>query len=59
MITNIKASSWNQKLSGLQALVVQRLDNPIHQINLYTVDNTIRFAITCPLDDDLDVIHPL
>lgn len=55
MITNILVGSWNQKLSGLQALVVQRLDNPIHQINLYTVDNTIRFAITCLLDDDLSI----
>ena len=55
MITNILVGSWNQKLSGLQALVVQRLDNPIHRINLYPVDNTIRFAITCPLDDDLSI----
>ena len=55
MITNILVGSWNQKLSGLQALVVQRLDNPIRQINLYPMDNTIHFAITCPLDDDLSV----
>ena len=55
MITNILVGSWNQKLGGLQALVVQRLDNPIRQINLYPVDNTICFAITCPLDDDLSV----
>ena len=38
-----------------QAPVVRRSDNSIHWINLYPVDNAIRFAITYPLDSDLSV----
>ena len=37
------------------ALVVQRLDSAIHWINLYTVDNTIHFAINYLLDSNLSV----
>ena len=37
----------------LQALVVQRLDSAIHRIKLYSVDNTIGFPNTYPLDGDL------
>ena len=29
------------------------VDNSIHRINLYTMDNTIGFPITYPLDSDL------
>ena len=29
------------------------VDNSIHRINLYTMDNTIGFSITYPLDSDL------
>ena len=36
-----------------QALVVGRLNNAIHYIKLYPVDNAIRFAITYPPDSDL------
>ena len=36
-----------------QASVVWRLDNVIHWIKLYPVDNSIGFAITYPPDSDL------
>ena len=37
------------------ASVIRRSDNAIHWINLYLVDNAMRFAITYPLDSDLSV----
>ena len=37
----------------LQALVVQKMDSAIHQINHYPVDNAINFRNTYPLDSDL------
>ena len=37
----------------LQALVVQKMDSAIHQINHYPVDNAINFQNTYPLDSDL------
>ena len=37
------------------ALVVRRLDNAIHWIKLYLVDNTICFAITYLLDRNLSI----
>ena len=37
------------------APVIQRLDNTIHWINLYPVDNTKRFPLTCLLNSDLSV----
>ena len=46
LITNL-----NNKL----APAVRGSDNAIHWINLYPVDNTIRFAITYLLDGDLSV----
>ena len=36
-----------------QTLVVRRLNNAIHYIKLYPVDNAIRFAIIYPPDSDL------
>ena len=36
-----------------QALVVQKLDSAIHQINLYPVENANGFPNTYPLDIDL------
>jgi len=36
-----------------QAPVVQGVDGAIHWMNLYPVDNTIGFPITCPLGSDL------
>ena len=42
-------------LYTVQAPVFRREDNAIHWINLYLVDNAIRFAITYPLDGDLSV----
>ena len=33
--------------------VVQRLDNTIHWLNLYLVDNAIGFPNTYPADGDL------
>ena len=41
--------------SFFQVPVVRRSDNAIHWINLYLVDNAIRFAITYLLDSDLSV----
>ena len=38
-----------------QALVVRRLDNAIHGIKLYPVDNDICLAISYPPDSDLSV----
>ena len=37
------------------ALVFRRLDEAIHWINLYPLDNAVRIAITYPLDIDLSV----
>ena len=37
------------------APVIQRLDNTILWINLYPVDNTKRFPLTCLLESDLSV----
>ena len=37
----------------VQALVVQRLDSAIHRIKIYSVDNTIGFPNTYPLNSDL------
>ena len=39
----------------LLAPVIRRSDDAIHWINLYLVDNAVRFAITYPLDSDLSV----
>ena len=36
-----------------QAPVVQRVDNAIHRINHYPVDNVVCFANTYPLDSHL------
>ena len=38
-----------------QTLVVRRLNNAIHRIKFYQVDNAIHFAITYPPDSDLSV----
>ena len=38
-----------------QTLVVRRLNNAIHRIKFYQVDNAIRFAITYRPDSDLSV----
>ena len=35
------------------APVVQTMDNAIHRINHYPLDNAIGFAITYPVDSDL------
>ena len=37
----------------MMALVVQRVDNAIQQINHYALDSTIGFPSTYPLDSDL------
>ena len=37
----------------LQVPVVRKVDNSIHGINLYPVDNAIDFPIPIPLDSDL------
>ena len=38
-----------------QAPVVQGVDNTIYWINLYLVDNAVRFAISYLLDSDLSI----
>ena len=48
--TDTATRSVNEKE---QALVVRRLNNAIHWIKLYPVDNAVRFAITNPPDSDL------
>ena len=44
-----------EPLGNPLAPVVRRLDNAIHWIKLYPVDNAIRFAITYTLDSSLYV----
>ena len=39
--------------SNLRALVIQKVDNPIHWINLNPVDNAVGIQYTYPLDNDL------
>ena len=39
--------------SNLQALVIQKVDNAIHWINLNPVDNAVGIHNTYPLDNDL------
>ena len=38
-------STWNTAILKHQAPIARRLDNAIHWIKLYPVDNAIRFAI--------------
>ena len=40
-------------MSNLQALVIQKVDNAIHWINLNPVDNAVGVNNTYPLDSDL------
>ena len=39
--------------SNLQVLVIQKVDNPIHWINLNPVDSAVGIHNTYPLDNDL------
>ena len=39
--------------NGVQAPVVQRVDNAIHQINPYPMDSVVCFVKNHPLDSDL------
>ena len=39
--------------SNLQALVIQKVDNPIHWINLNPVHSVVGIHNTYPLDNDL------
>ena len=39
--------------SNLQVLVIQKVDNPIHWINLNPVDSVVGIHNTYPLDNDL------
>ena len=42
------------KNNGLfQARVVQRMENAVHRINLYSVESVVCFVNTYPLDRDL------
>ena len=42
--------------SNLQALVIQKVDNPIHWINLNPLDNAVDIQYTYPLDNDLSCL---
>ena len=44
-------SFWGYFL--VQGPVVEKVDNPIHWINLYPVDSTIGFPNSYPVDCDL------
>ena len=48
-----RESCYDLNLFSHLALVGQRLDSPIHRINLYPVDNAISFLNTYSLDSDL------
>ena len=50
---SLLVSKSRMKITILQALVVQRLDSAIHQINLYPVDSASGFPNTYLLDSDL------
>ena len=39
--------------SNLQALVIQKVDNPIHWINLNRVHSAVGIQYTYPLNNDL------
>ena len=39
--------------SNLQVPVIQKVDNPMHWINLNPVDNAVGIHNTYPLDNDL------
>ena len=39
--------------SNLQALVIPKIDNPFHWINLNPLDNAVGIHNTSPLDNDL------
>ena len=39
--------------SNLPVLVIQKVDNPIHWINLHPVDSAVGIHNTYPLDNDL------
>ena len=41
--------------SDLGIICAQKVDNPIHQINHYSLDSEIGFAMTYPLDYDSDL----
>ena len=49
------SNQWPNRVALLsdQAPVVQKVDSAIHWINHYTVDNTIGFVNTFPLDSNL------
>ena len=53
-------STWNAAILKHQAPIVRRLDNAIHWIKLYPVDNAIRFAIRIaiyPLDSVIRISY--
>ena len=40
---------------AILALVIRRVDNAIHWINLYLVDSAVRFVHIYPLDSGLSI----
>ena len=51
LVFELQSSRVYEKRFKHLALVVQKVDNPIHWINLYPLDS--RFPNTHPLDSDL------
>ena len=51
----LKGSKVTQKIKNWPHAAVKKLDNTIHWINHYPVNNAIGFPETCPVDSDLSV----
>ena len=51
----LKGSKVPQKIKNWPHAAVKKLDNTIHWINHYPVNNAIGFPETCPVDSDLSV----
>ena len=51
--SDLAALAWCQYKFLVQAQVLQTLDNAIHRIKIYSVDNVIGFPSAYPLDTDL------
>ena len=57
----LKGSKVPQKIKNWPHAAVKKLDNTIHWINHYPVDNAIGFPETCLVDSDLSmdqIFHP-
>ena len=53
----IHKDTWCGRLNVEQTPVVQKVDSAIHWINHYTVDNTVGFRPTYPLDSAIQLLN--